>query len=124
MSSYNTDQTFQELSWATALPVVVFIDSNLERFKARGIFSVLVTEPELLAENIPDPQELPVHLGNLLASLVPDVLREVGASVYTVDEMKASGADISADLGAKVEYHLASLGLNLAGLEVHSVESL
>jgi membrane protease subunit (stomatin/prohibitin family) len=72
-STYSALQEFNDLLWATSMPITVMLGGQLVKVRVRGICSVVVVDIALLQEKIPEAGALPGQVRAILANMVTDI---------------------------------------------------
>ena len=123
MTNYQTGQEYNDLRW-WIMPVAVMAGGTIVEVRARGVFSVSVTDPVRATEVEADPDSLPRYLQSLVSAAANDWIGERSASAASVAELTTITPRASSDLQARVETRLSELGIQVNRLTVEAVETV
>ncbi len=124
MNAYQLAQEWNDLRWGTVMPVALMIGSTFVQVRARGSFSLAVTDPSRLEPQMPDPENLPAYLKSLLAQTITDILGERSAEVSNVAQLTEVTPQTIQALRTILEPKFNALGLQLKNVTIEAIESI
>jgi membrane protease subunit (stomatin/prohibitin family) len=124
MNAYQLAQEWNDLRWGTVMPVAVMIGSTFVQVRARGSFSLAVTDPRRLEEQVPDPDNLPATVKSLLAQTITDMLGERSAEVSNIAQLVTVTPQTIQALRTILEPKFNALGLQLKNVTIEAIENL
>jgi membrane protease subunit (stomatin/prohibitin family) len=124
MNAYQSNQEWNDLRWGTGMPVTVMIGSNVVELRARGTFSLAVTDLLRLEQQVPDPDALGATVRSLLVQAITDMLGERSSEVSQVAQLTAINAQTVQALQGRLEPKLTLLGLRLKNVVIDTIESV
>jgi membrane protease subunit (stomatin/prohibitin family) len=122
MDSYTQAQEFTDLHWGTINPIAVMIASQFYQIRARGSYTLAVSDPQALAAQVPDPQDLQTAINPLAMSCITDLIGELSATAASLAQVtdlnEATARKFLALLGPK----FSALGLQIKSLSLEAIE--
>ncbi len=118
-------KSFTNLKWGTPEPIL-FRDKDfaMVRLRARGIFSIRITDPEVFLNTIvgtsgkQTTSQIESYLRTIIITSFTDLLGELGKSVM---DLPAMYEEISIAVGAKVQDAFGKCGLQLTECRVAAI---
>jgi len=117
-------QEFNDLRWGTPMPVMLRLGSEIVSVRARGSWSVAVSNPQLFKERAGDTDALPGQVRSILASKLYDALGEMSSGKSDVAEIAACAQEIAAAVKPRVEQELNAWGLTVTQISIHAIEKI
>jgi len=124
MNPYQPAQEYNNLRWGTMMPVMVMVGSSVIQVRARGNYSVSVTDPALLSQAVSDPEDLTGYLGSLVISMVTDLIGMRSSQVSDVAQLTAVTPETVQAFQAQLESRLKEIGLQLKQVSIDAIESI
>lgn len=124
MDTYQVAQEWNDLLWGVPMPVAVMVGSSFARVRAWGECSVAVTDLLRLAEQMPDPANIPAWVKSVVVSTFTDLIGERGGEVSDVAQLTAVTPEIIQMLQTKLESKFNAIGLRLKNVSIGKIESL
>jgi membrane protease subunit (stomatin/prohibitin family) len=124
MIPYQSAQEYNDLRWGTGMPVTVMVGSNIVEVRARGSFSAAVIEPARLAEEVPDPEDLPGCMRSLVVMTITDIIGQRSQEVSEVAQLTAITPQTIQAFQTMLESKFNAVGLKLKNATIEAVESL
>ena len=124
MNPYQPAQEYNDLRWGTMMPVTVMVGSAIVQVRARGNYSVKVADSTLLAQAVPDPEELMGHLRSLVISVVTDLIGLRSTQVSDVAQLTAISAETVQSFQTSLKSRFEGVGLQLTKLSIDAIESV
>ena len=124
MSVYKASETVDNLNWGTRMPVMAMIASSIVQIRARGVFSVMINDPDKLAAEVPDAEELPFYLQSLAASAMTDLIGMQGHKLSSVEELTSTPQIFEQEFKNILVEKLQPLGLQLKDATIEAIENL
>ena len=124
MNTYQFAQEWNDIRWGTMMPIAVMIGAKFVQLRARGLCSFAVTDPALLKEQIPDPENLAAYVKSLIAQSITEMIGERSAEVSQVSELIAIDKMIIQTLQLRLESKFNAIGLTLKNVSIEAIESL
>jgi hypothetical protein len=123
MIGNSEDQVFNEVLWATPMPVMVLINSQVHQFRVKGLCSFFIDE-SLTEQTAQGKDEIISQVRSLLASAATDVLAISSRTISDPSELTAMIEEISSALRDKSEPEFNARGLKISKLEIHAIEGV
>lgn len=124
MNPYQPTQEYNDLRWGTMMPVTVMVGSAIVQVRARGNYSVKVADSTLLAQAVPDPEELMGYLRSLVISVVTDMIGLRSTQVSDVAQLTAISAETVQSFQASLKARFEGVGLQLTKVSIDAIESV
>lgn len=123
MNGNSEEQVFNDMLWATPMPVMVLINSQMHQLRVKGLCSFYVDE-SLAKPVIKEKGEFIAQARSLLANAVTDVLADISRNIADPSELKDLIDEISSSLRDKSEPEFIARGLQISKLEIHAIEGI
>ncbi|MCE1253706.1 MAG: SPFH domain-containing protein [Anaerolineae bacterium] len=124
MSIYQVSQEFSDLRWGTMMPVMVKIGDNIVQLRARGTFSVIVSDPAVLESGAPAPDDLPFYLKNFAVSAITDLIGIQSRNLSSAGELTSQPRVYEAQFKTLLAERLQNAGVQLKDAVIEAIESL
>jgi len=124
MSIYYHLQEFNDLLWATPVPIIVMINSQMAKLRLKGNCAVIVIEPNKLQEQAPDSKALLSQVRSTLVSAATDMVINTSRKVSKVSELSTMKIELANSLQSQVVSRFEELGLRINRLEIQSIEEV
>jgi membrane protease subunit (stomatin/prohibitin family) len=124
MIPYQSAQEYNDLFWGTTMPVTVMVGSNIVEVRARGSFSAAVSEPVRLAEEVPDPEDLPGCMRSLIVMTITDIIGQRSQEVANVAQLTTITSQTTQAFQTELESKFNAVGLKIKSVHIEAVESL
>jgi membrane protease subunit (stomatin/prohibitin family) len=120
----DTPQEFNDLSWGTPMPIMLRLGSEIVSLRARGIWSIVVSNPQLFKERAGDTDALPGQVRSILASILYDALGEMSGDKSDIAKIAACSSEIATAIKPKVEQELNAWGLTVKQISIDAIERI
>ena len=124
MTTYQAAQAYTNLRWGTMMPIAVMVGSTFAQVRARGTFSVAVSDPAQLAQAVPDPDDLEGYLRSVMLSTINEVIGERSTEVADIAQLTTITPQTVQAFQAKLEAAFGAAGLQLKQISIEAIESV
>ena len=123
MRGNSDDLVFNDVLWATPMPIMLLINSQMHQLRVKGLCSFF--KDESLAEpTAQGKDEVISQARSLLASAATDVLADISRNISDPSKLIDLIDEISSSLRDKSEPEFNARGLQISKLEIHAIEGL
>jgi membrane protease subunit (stomatin/prohibitin family) len=124
MTTYQTAQEYNDLRWGTVMPIALMIGSQFLQARARGTYSMTVSDVQLLQQQVPDPDELITQVRSLMANIITETIGELSQEVTSAAQLTTITEHTIQAFQAKIEPKFKALGLQLKAVSIEAIESV
>ena len=124
MGNFTINQAFDDLLWATPMPVMVLLGGEPAQVRGRGKCSLVVVDPAALAEKVAEVDALLPALRPMMANAFINAVGSKSRSVSGAAELAAIKDQVAAELMAQAAPDLEAMGLKLTAVEIEAIERL
>jgi membrane protease subunit (stomatin/prohibitin family) len=124
MAAYQKGQAFNTLRWGTGMPVTVLVGGQVSEVRARGTYAMVVSDPAKLAEQVPNPDDLPAQVRMLAVLAVNETLGERSGQGLDAAHFTAITPELNQVFQARLAPRLSEVGLQLTQANVEAIEIL
>jgi len=122
MSIYTLNQAFNDLAWFHP-SAMTLIAGKLVTVRVAGKVSVVVSDPGLLEQKIPDPAQIE-RLRTILADAFGEIIAEATDQAANKMQIPAMKGQLENTLRQKVEPTFIALGLQITKLAIEQLQSM
>lgn len=122
MNVYTVNQEIKGLLWGTPMPIAVNINSEMILLQVKGACTLVVKDPDLLQEKLPDSRALAVQVRNAMTTAAVDALGQMRQKISNVEQIVKFTPEFSMLLKIKAAEGLAAFGLAIRESEIHSIQ--
>jgi membrane protease subunit (stomatin/prohibitin family) len=124
MSIYQSAQEFKNIRWGTVMPVAVMIGTEIKEVRARGNFSVAVSNPALVEQAVSDPEDLEGCLRMQALRCVTTFIALRSREVDTAAQFTSVTPAVVQVFQAQLSSELEGLGLQVTQVTIDAIEVL
>jgi hypothetical protein len=123
MPAYQKAQTYTDLRWGI-MPTAMLIGGAIVEARARGTCAVAVADPGRLAEQVPNPEDLPGLVRSLAGQAIADLLGQRGLQAADAAQFTVVDPAVLQALHDALAPRLAQVGLELKALCIDAIECM
>lgn len=124
MCPYQPMQTFTDLRWGTMMPVAVMVGGAFAQVRGRGSLSVCVVDPARLAQQAPDPEDLPGYLNSLVVVTFTDLTAMRSQQAASAAQLTAVTPQVIQALLDALQERFKELGLQVVQLSIDGMDCI
>ena len=124
MGAYLMNQEFNNLRWGTMMPIMVMVNSEVLQLRARGSYSLAVTDPKKLEEHIPEPDGVGNWVSSQVVVILSDIIGEAALNASSPEQLLGGSKTVEKSLKSNLDVEMLTLGLRLKTFSLEALEKV
>ena len=120
----STSLEIKDIFWGTPMPILIMLGSQITELRARGKYSVRITDPTLFSQQVGTPEDFSNQFRYVVVKHVTDVFGEVSGSVSDLGALQAQSVELAGKVQSKLESELNTRGMSLSTFSFDAIESV